>query len=110
MDGTAAAVGYRPDESLFAPLGGRPAYVCADQTREAVELRGPDRPNGAGLAGRKRRRDGTPGYYLLGAKSYGTNSNFLLRVGHRQVQDVFREILREADDDDPSTVVASAAG
>jgi hypothetical protein len=32
------------------------------------------------------------GYYLLGAKSCGNNSSFLLRVGHQQVQAVFREL------------------
>jgi hypothetical protein len=30
-----------------------------------------------------------PGFFLLGAKSYGRNSQFLLRIGSDQVDDVF---------------------
>ena len=29
-----------------------------------------------------------PDFYVLGAKSYGRNPNFLLTVGHQQVEDV----------------------
>jgi len=38
-------------------------------------------------------RNPEPDFYILGAKSYGTNSNFLLQVGHQQVRDVFRLIV-----------------
>ena len=30
-----------------------------------------------------------PGFFILGAKSYGRNSQFLLRIGWQQVDDVF---------------------
>ena len=33
---------------------------------------------------------------ILGAKSYGTNSNFLLQVGHNQIRDAFKLIDGEA--------------
>jgi hypothetical protein len=33
-----------------------------------------------------------PDFYVLGSKSYGTNSNFLLEAGHRQIRDVFKLI------------------
>jgi hypothetical protein len=33
-----------------------------------------------------------PDFYVLGAKSYGTNSNFLMQTGHQQVRDVFKLI------------------
>ncbi len=33
-----------------------------------------------------------PDFYLLGAKSYGRNSSFLLRIGYDQVTEVFEEI------------------
>ena len=29
-----------------------------------------------------------PGFYVLGAKSYGRNPNFLLALGHQQIEDV----------------------
>ncbi|GAC1316676.1 MAG: FAD-dependent oxidoreductase [Thermoleophilaceae bacterium] len=34
-----------------------------------------------------------PGFFVLGAKSYGRNSQFLLQVGWRQVDDVFSHLL-----------------
>ena len=33
-------------------------------------------------------RSPEPGFFVLGAKSYGRRSDFLLQVGHQQVQDV----------------------
>lgn len=33
-------------------------------------------------------RTSEPGFYLLGAKSYGRNPNFLLSLGHRQIADL----------------------
>lgn len=37
-----------------------------------------------------------PGFFLLGAKSYGRNNTFLMRIGWEQVDDVFR-LLRERE-------------
>jgi NAD(P)-binding Rossmann-like domain len=34
-----------------------------------------------------------PGFFILGAKSYGRNSQFLLSIGWRQVDDVFASLL-----------------
>jgi cation diffusion facilitator CzcD-associated flavoprotein CzcO len=34
-----------------------------------------------------------PGFFILGAKSYGRNSQFLLRIGWEQVNDVFGSLL-----------------
>jgi hypothetical protein len=34
-------------------------------------------------------RNPEPNFYLLGAKSYGRNSQFLLRTGFEQVREVF---------------------
>jgi hypothetical protein len=34
-------------------------------------------------------RNPEPNFYILGAKSYGRNSNFLLRNGFAQVREVF---------------------
>ena len=35
-----------------------------------------------------------PGFFILGAKSYGRNSQFLMSIGWRQVDDVFASLLR----------------
>lgn len=37
-----------------------------------------------------------PGFYILGAKSYGRNNTFLLRVGYDQVTDVFAQVAKRA--------------
>ncbi|NNL29999.1 MAG: hypothetical protein HKO77_03205 [Gemmatimonadetes bacterium] len=37
-----------------------------------------------------------PGFYILGAKSYGRNNTFLLRVGYDQVTDVFAQVAQRA--------------
>lgn len=37
-----------------------------------------------------------PGFFILGAKSYGRNSQFLLRTGWQQVDDVFGSLLPSA--------------
>jgi hypothetical protein len=36
-----------------------------------------------------------PGFFILGAKSYGRNSGFLLRAGWRQVDDVFASLIEQ---------------
>ena len=42
-------------------------------------------------------RNPEPNFYILGAKSYGRNSQFLLRNGFEQVRDVFRLITGKSD-------------
>lgn len=43
-----------------------------------------------------------PGFFILGAKSYGRDSRFLLSVGWRQVDDVFASLLPRPDAGSPS--------
>jgi hypothetical protein len=38
-----------------------------------------------------------PNFYIIGAKSFGRNSNFLVRTGFQQVRDVFTLITGKAD-------------
>ena len=38
-----------------------------------------------------------PNFYVLGAKSYGRNTYFLLRTGFEQVRDAFALITGKAD-------------
>lgn len=40
-------------------------------------------------AGPERVRNPEPGFFILGAKSYGRRSRFLLRTGWQQLDDVF---------------------
>lgn len=64
---------------LAAALLGETSADCLAQESHGVEtLKNPE-----------------PDFYVLGAKSYGRNSTFLLRVGYDQVTEVFNEIARE---------------
>ncbi len=40
-------------------------------------------------------RNPEPGFFILGAKSYGRNSQFLLRIGWQQVDDVFGSLIEQ---------------
>ena len=61
---------------LAATLLGEASADCLVQTSHGIEvLKSPE-----------------PDFYLLGAKSYGRNNTFLLRVGYDQVDEVFAEL------------------
>ena len=62
-----AAVGYRPDLSFCQELRLR-------ELRAGIEIN-------------------EPGYYILGAKSRGRDSNFLLRDGHEQIRQAVATII-----------------
>jgi thioredoxin reductase len=93
-----ANVGYTPDRAIYrelqihecyasfgpmklaAALMGRKAQDCLTQACPAAEtLRNPE-----------------PNFYIVGAKSFGRNSLFLLRLGFEQVRDVFTLITSNA--------------
>jgi cation diffusion facilitator CzcD-associated flavoprotein CzcO len=60
--------------ALLSAAGG--SGDCLDQQSHGVEaLRNPE-----------------PGFFILGAKSYGLNPTFLVRVGYQQVDEVFAEL------------------
>jgi hypothetical protein len=40
-----------------------------------------------------------PNFFILGAKSYGRNSNFLLRAGFEQVHEVFKLLTGKSHHD-----------
>ena len=61
-----ANAGYRPDLAICSPL-------AVDEPAKKIETR-------------------EPGYYILGAKSWGRDSGFLLRDGFEQVRQVFAAV------------------
>jgi hypothetical protein len=96
-----ANVGHTPDTNLYrelqihecyaslgpmklaAALAGQAGHDCLQQTSHGVEtLRNPE-----------------PNYFILGMKSYGRNSTFVLRVGFDQVREVFTAIMGKAEVD-----------
>ena len=78
-----ANVGSTPDGGLYRELHVPECHVTLAPTTPAA---GPNAP-----------RDTEPNFYVLGAKSYGRNSHFLLRAGFEQVRDAFALITGKAD-------------
>lgn len=98
-DEIVALVGYAPDSSLYEQLQVHQCYATAGPMKLAAALLGESSADcltaGANVdAGTLSNPE--PGFFILGAKSYGTNSNFLLHAGHRQVRDVYRLITGQA--------------
>jgi hypothetical protein len=94
-DNVVALVGYSPDTAIYDQLQVHSCYATAGPMKLAAALLGEAGADcltaGANLSADVLRNP-EPDFYILGAKSYGTNSNFLLQVGHQQVRDVFRLI------------------
>jgi len=83
-----ANVGYSPDVELCRELHVSlcPATLAPAGVAEALRRGGPPAAWGAAL------RQPEPNFFVLGAKSYGRNGDFLLRSGFEQVRDVFELI------------------
>jgi thioredoxin reductase len=98
VDRVIASVGYSPDTTLYREL----------QIQECPTTLG---PMGVAAALAKQPGDGVtatslgpaalrtlePNFYVLGAKSFGRNSQFLMRTGFDQVREVFSLIAGKAD-------------
>ena len=97
VDHVLALVGYRPDRSLYEELQVHECYATQGPIRFAASLLG--ETSGDCLAqsepGIDTLRNPEPDFYILGAKSYGRDSRFLLRTGIAQVEAVIDVISRE---------------
>jgi thioredoxin reductase len=86
-----ANVGYTPDNALYRELQVHECYASLGPMKLAAALAG---QRGADCLkqtsqGPDSLRNPEPNFFILGAKSYGRNSHFLLRLGFEQVRDVF---------------------
>jgi hypothetical protein len=100
VDEMLALVGYAPDSSIYEQLQVHQCYATAGPMQVSAALLragAADAADGAGAdcttageaIGPEALKNPEPNFFILGAKSFGTNSNFLLRVGHKQVRDAF---------------------
>jgi thioredoxin reductase len=94
-----ANVGYTPDNALYRELQVHECYASLGPMKLAAALagqRGGDclKPTSQGP---DTLRNPEPNFFILGSKSYGRNSHFLLRLGFEQVRDVFTLITGKAD-------------
>lgn len=99
FDEVISNVGYRPNAEIYSEL----------QVEQCAAGQGPKkmsewiRDQGAIDAlhqtspGRATLQTLEPGFFILGSKSFGRNSNFLLSLGLQQVRDVFTIIADRAD-------------
>jgi hypothetical protein len=110
VDRILANVGYRPDRQIFAELQVHECYATGGPMRLAAALL--DETSGDCLAqtgrGPASLASPEPRYLILGAKSYGRRSNFLLRIGFEQVRDAYRLLGGLPDRNVASSAAAEA--
>jgi hypothetical protein len=94
-----ANVGYVPDTVLYRELQVHEDFVSQGPVALATALAKHNAGDGLSVPalGANSMRNPEPGFFILGAKSYGRNSNFLLRAGFEQVRDVFALIMGKSD-------------
>ncbi len=89
VDAVVACTGFRPDGRLHRELQVHTCYASEGPMKLAAALLG-----GSGdclapqVSGPDLLRSPEPGFFLLGSKSYGRRSDFLLATGHRQVDEL----------------------
>jgi thioredoxin reductase len=91
VDRIIANVGYRPDLDLYRELHVHTCYATEGPMKLAATLL--DQPSGDCLdqttCGPASLVNPEPNFFILGAKSYGRGSKFLLSVGLAQIREVF---------------------
>ncbi len=99
VDRILANVGYRPDNSLYAELQVHECYVSGGPIKLAAALANTPSTDCLDQTGQGADTllNPEPDFYILGAKSYGRNSHFLLSVGHEQIRELFSIIGDRAD-------------
>ena len=97
VDQIIVAAGYGPDNSLYRELQVHECYSSRAPMKLAAALLGADAGDclttpafGADVL-----ETPEPDFYILGHKSYGRSSHFLLETGFKQVADVVAKLARE---------------
>ncbi|MFQ5734555.1 MAG: monooxygenase [Planctomycetaceae bacterium] len=97
VDTVIANVGYRPDRSLYEELQVHECYATQGPIKLAAALLGETSPDCLSQTGHgvQTLRNPEPGFFILGAKSYGRDSRFLITIGLQQIQDVLQFLIRQ---------------
>ena len=97
VDQIIANVGFRPDRSLYEELQVHECYATQGPMKLAAKLLGETSADCLDQTshGGEVLRNPEPNFFILGAKSYGRNSNFLIRVGLQQIVDAFTLIEQQ---------------
>ena len=99
VDRIIANVGFRPDNRLYAELQIHECYATGSPMKLAAALLGERSADCLDQTshGPASLINPEPDFYILGAKSYGRNSQFLLSVGLAQIRDLFSILGDRAD-------------
>lgn len=91
VDEIIANVGFRPDSRLYEELQIHECYATQGPMNLAAALLGQESRDclDQQACGLQTLINPEPNFYILGAKSYGRRSNFLLSVGYQQIREVF---------------------
>lgn len=97
VDRVVANVGYKPDVSLYRELQIHQCYASEGPMNLAAYLLSQQGGSGDCLAqtagGFDTLVSPEPNFYILGAKSYGRNSDFLLKLGYDQIEAVVTAVI-----------------
>ncbi|MEL6181890.1 MAG: hypothetical protein AAFS10_23215, partial [Myxococcota bacterium] len=92
IDQVVANVGYRPDNGLYRELQVHQCYASEGPMKLAAALLSASGGGGDCLQqtsmGPETLRSPEPDFYIIGSKSYGRGSSFLLKLGLEQIQDI----------------------
>ena len=91
FDEIIANVGYRPENALWSELQVHECYASGGPMKLAAKLLGETGQDCLRQVthGRDSLTNPEPNFYILGAKSYGRNSNFLISIGIEQIRELF---------------------
>ena len=94
-----ACLGYTPDTGLYRELQIHECYASLAPMKLAAALQKHTGGDCLTLTARgpELLRNPEPNFYLLGAKSHGRGSHFLMRSGFEQVRDVFTLLTGKPD-------------
>ncbi len=109
VDRVVALVGYRPDRAIYEELQVHECYASQGPMKLAAALLG-DATNDC-LAqtskGGETLRNPESGFFILGSKSYGRDSRFLLQVGLEQIDDLLQLLMEERGSVSPTDQTAA---
>ncbi|MBP90836.1 MAG: hypothetical protein CMJ64_29690 [Planctomycetaceae bacterium] len=91
FDNIIANVGYRPNNRIYEELQVHECYASQGPMKLAAALLGSSSSDCLDQTSHvpKTLLNPEPNFYILGAKSYGRNSDFLLSIGLEQIRDLF---------------------
>jgi hypothetical protein len=95
VDQVIVNTGFGPDASIYRELQVHECYQTLGPMKLAAALDGSTDCLTAPVLGADVLANPEPDFYILGHKSYGRSSHFLLETGYRQVAEVVARLARE---------------